>query len=311
MGAEQRSARNRFAALPIDRSQAFRERAASGDSATLSLESALRMAVTADGAVCVEQHETLRLAAADASWAGMAVETIYLGALGERPVVAYVLAEAIACAPDAHERRWMDLRSAAQGLSETEAGCAAYARALAHWHLRHRHCGACGAATRSASGGHRRQCTACGLEQFPRIDPAIIVLVEHAGRCLLARQPGWPNKRHSVLAGFVEPGESLEDALIREVHEESGLKISECEYHSSQPWPFPSSLMLGFMASTDDPALTLGEELEQAAWFSPAELEAAVAADTIRLPPPVSLSSRLIEDWFEARTGRSARHLFR
>jgi NAD+ diphosphatase len=310
MGAEQRSARNRFSALPIDRSQAFRERAAQGDPA-FAVESVLRIAVSTDGAVWVEQREELRLAPADPAVAEHALETIYLGALSERPVVAYLLEPGSDAAPGAPARRWLDLRSAVQALPEIEAGCAAYARALAYWHQRYRYCGSCGALTRSASGGHRRQCTTCGLEQFPRIDPAIIVLVEHAGRCLLARQPGWPHKRYSVLAGFVEPGESLEDALIREVHEESGLTISECEYHSSQPWPFPSSLMLGFTARSDDPSLVLGEELEQAAWYSPVEMEAAVAADAIRLPPPVSLSSRLIEDWFEARTGRSARHLFR
>jgi NAD+ diphosphatase len=310
MGAEQRSARNRFSALPIDRSQAFRERAAQGDPA-FAMESVLRIAVSTDGAVWVEQREELRLAPADPAAAEHALETIYMGALSEGPVVAYLLEPGSHAAPSAPARRWLDLRSAAQALPDIEAGCAAYARALTFWHQRHRYCGSCGAATRSASGGHRRQCTACGLELFPRIDPAIIVLVEHAGRCLLARQPGWPTKRYSVLAGFVEPGESLEDTLIREVHEESGLSISECEYHSSQPWPFPSSLMLGFTARCDHPALALGEELEQAAWFSPEELEAAVAADTLRLPPPVSLSSRLIEDWFEARTGRSARHLFR
>jgi NAD+ diphosphatase len=310
MGAEQRSARNRFTALPIDRSEAFRARAAQGDPALL-LDGALRIALTVDGAIWVEHREALTLAAADPALGDSALETIYLGALGERPVIAYLLSQPVDAPGGAAGRRWLDLRSAAQALPDTEAGCAAYARALAHWHLRHRHCGSCGAPTHSASGGHRRHCQACGLEQFPRIDPAIIVLVEHAGRCLLARQPGWPERRYSVLAGFVEPGESLEDALIREVHEESGLRIRECEYHSSQPWPFPSSLMLGFTASTDDPTLALGAELEHAAWFTPRELEAAVASGAIRLPPPVSVSARLIEDWFEARTGRSAGHLFR
>jgi NAD+ diphosphatase len=310
MGAEQRSARNHFTALPIDRSPAWREGAARGDPA-LSLDDAQRIALTADGAIWVEQGESLTLAAADPALADRALETIYLGALGGRPLIAYLLSEPVEGPAAGITRRWLDLRSAAQLLSHTEAGCAAYACALANWHLRHRHCGRCGARTYSASGGHRRCCQGCGLEQFPRIDPAIIVLVEHAGRCLLARQPGWPQRRYSVLAGFVEPGESLEDALIREVHEESGLRIRECEYHSSQPWPFPSSLMLGFTASTDDPTLALGEELEHAAWFTPEELEAAVSQGTVRLPPPVSLSTRLIADWFEARTGRSAEHLFR
>jgi NAD+ diphosphatase len=201
---------------------------------------------------------------------------------------------------------------AALSLPADAAGHAAHARALVHWHARHRYCGACGAVTLIEAGGHRRRCSApeCGIEHFPRLDPAIIVLVEHQGRCLLGRQASWPARRYSVLAGFVEPGESLEDALRREVFEESGVTVSECEYHSSQPWPFPSSLMLGFMAQAASEALSYGTELEHAAWFSPAQLEQSVADGSLRLPPPVSLSARLLEDWYEARTGRPATRLF-
>jgi NAD+ diphosphatase len=199
----------------------------------------------------------------------------------------------------APEARFEDLRVAAGLLPEDEAGLLAYARALMLWRQRHRFCGACGAPTRSASAGHVMKCTAeaCGAEHFPRLDPAIIVLVTDGERALLGRQAAWPPGRYSTIAGFVEPGESLEDAVLREVLEETGVTVTEATYHSSQPWPFPSSLMIGFTATaTADAVPRADEELEDARWFTREE----IASGTPLLPPPQSVSFRLIEDWFDA-----------
>src|SRR5581483_11342763 len=143
-----------------------------------------------------------------------------------------------------------DMRMIGQLLAADEAALLAYAKGLLWWHERHRFCGVCGHPTASTDGGHRRLCTnaSCKAEQFPRSDPAVIVLVEHGDRCLLARGARFPPGFHSVLAGFVEPGESLEDTVAREVFEECGIRVTDIVYQSSQPWPFPSSLMLGFRA---------------------------------------------------------------
>jgi NAD+ diphosphatase len=198
-------------------------------------------------------------------------------------------------APDA---RFEDLRIAGGLLPEDEAGLLAYARALVLWRQRHRWCGRCGAPTRAASAGHVMKCTAesCGVEHFPRLDPAIIVLVTDGERALLGRQAVWPPGRYSTIAGFVEPGESLEDAVLREVLEETGVAVLEAGYHSSQPWPFPSSLMIGFMARASAESVPRAdEELEDVRWFTREE----VASGTPKLPPPQSVSFRLIEDWFD------------
>jgi NAD+ diphosphatase len=179
----------------------------------------------------------------------------------------------------------------------------AYARAMIYWERRHRFCGDCGHPTRSAEGGFVRTCTnaACGKSIFPRTDPAIIVLVQAGERCLLARQASWPPGRYSVIAGFVEPGESLEDAVKREVREETGIEVSEIYYQSSQPWPFPSSLMLGFVASAATTQFNLlDNELEHARWITRTELADEVRAGTLKLPPGLSISRRLIEAWFDA-----------
>jgi len=194
---------------------------------------------------------------------------------------------------------WHGLREGASVLSAFESGLFAYAKAVLLWQTRARFCGACGSATELRRAGHSARCLAegCRLETFPRLDAAIIVLVEHEGRCLLGRQAGWPELRYSTLAGFVEPGESLEDTLRREVREEAGVSVDSCRYHSSQPWPFPASLMLGFTATASDPAIALGDELEDAGWYSRAELRAAVAERRLKLPPAISISRRLIEDW--------------
>jgi NAD+ diphosphatase len=215
--------------------------------------------------------------------------------------VEFATAEPPALVADAE---FSDLRLVGGLLPPDEAGLLAYARAMVYWRARHRYCGACGAPTAAASAGHVMTCTrpGCGTEFFPRIDPAIIVLVTDGERALLGRQASWPPGRYSTIAGFVEPGESLEDAVAREVREETSVEVLEVEYHSSQPWPFPSSLMVGFRARAAATALACPDgELEDARWFSYADL----ASGTPALPPPQSISFRLIADWFERGTGRA------
>ncbi len=203
--------------------------------------------------------------------------------------------------------RWVDLRSAAAMLPADEAAIAAYARALLHWQSRKRWCGVCGAPTRIGEAGHRAQCTNadCGAQYFPRTDPAIIVVVDDgAGRILLGRQPAWPQTRYSTLAGFVEPGETLEDAVRREVAEETGVRVGPVDYLGSQPWPFPASLMLGFHARAVGGELMIGGELADARWFDAAALPELIAAGALTLPPAVSISFHLIDHWFQRRYGR-------
>ncbi len=198
--------------------------------------------------------------------------------------------------------RFEELRPISSRLPADEAGLLAYARALSIWRARHRYCGACGTPTVARRAGHSLHCPKpeCAIEIFPRIDPAIIVLVTDGERALLGRQANWPEGRYSTLAGFVEPGESLEDAVLREVEEETSVRVSGIVYHSSQPWPFPSSLMLGFIARAPaDAIVRTSAELEHARWFTRAEILAGAAGVPV-LPPRTSISHRLIEEWFDS-----------
>jgi NAD+ diphosphatase len=197
--------------------------------------------------------------------------------------------------------RFEGLRTVAAGLPSWQAGILYYAAGLLAWHARSQHCGVCGAPTRSAHAGHRRECTAegCGDVQFPRTDPAIITLVRRGTRCLLARQRSWPPGRYSTLAGFVEPGESLEQAVVREVAEETGLRVERTEYFGSQPWPFPHTIMIGFRTWVGPGDMTLGGELEAARWFDRDALEKALAGGEVTIPPPFAVSRSLIEDWLD------------
>ncbi len=201
------------------------------------------------------------------------------------------------------------LRTLGMRLPADQASLAAYGRAMVLWDRRHRYCGRCGGITISAEGGHVRRCQdgACGNAMFPRVDPAIIVLVSDGERALLGRQASWDENRYSTLAGFVEPGESLEEAVAREVREESGVVVDMVDYHSSQPWPFPSSLMLGFVARARTTEIKLLDaELEHADWFARED----IATRRIHLPFPVSISYRLIEDWYDGDDpGRMRRDL--
>ncbi|MCW2672859.1 MAG: diphosphatase [Frankiales bacterium] len=189
-----------------------------------------------------------------------------------------------------------NLRDVGHLLNDRDAGLLVHTLALANWHVTHPHCPRCGAPTRSDRGGAVRVCVAEGSEHFPRTDPAMIVLVHDGGdRCLLGRQPIWPAGRYSTLAGFVEPGESAEQAVVREVLEETGVLVRDVSYAASQPWPFPGSLMLGFRARADGDAEPVARdgELEDARWFHRDELRDGSAM----LPTPVSIAYKLITDW--------------
>ena len=230
-------------------------------------------------------------------------EPVLLGIVEERAVFAVDVSacdaplEALA---NGVALEFTDLRRVGPLLPRQEGALLAYARGIAYWHERHRYCGVCGAPTRSEEGGHVRRCTdaACGTTHFPRTDPAVIMLVHDGERCLLGRKPEWPKGMHSTLAGFVEPGESLEEAVAREVFEETGIRVADVTYHSSQPWPFPASLMLGFHARALSTAITVDpEELEHAAWYERRYMLEHEDDDTLRLPRRDSIARRLVEDW--------------
>jgi NAD+ diphosphatase len=185
------------------------------------------------------------------------------------------------------------------------AGVLAYAKALHYWQYRHRFCGICGSPNRLMSSGHRLKCSneECARESFPRIDPAIIVLITHRDKCMLARNVNWPPRRFSTLAGFVEPGESLEDAVLREVYEESSVRLTRVEYVSSQPWPFPASAMCGFYAEAESTDCRTSDEIAECRWFNVQELDDAIREGSVLLSPPVSIAFRLLADWYERQGG--------
>jgi NAD+ diphosphatase len=205
--------------------------------------------------------------------------------------------------------RAVGLRAAAASLPRADAGLAAHAAALVNWHRRHGHCSVCGAPTAVAEGGILRRCPRCGAEHHPRTDPVVIMVVyDGAERVLLGRSPAWPPGRYSALAGFVEPGESLEEAVVREVREEAAVELGPPRYVSSQPWPFPSSLMLGFLVPWRSGEPRVGdEELEDVRWFGREAVTAAIEGRSAPLdvPPRLAIARRLLERWVteSAQTG--------
>ena len=208
-----------------------------------------------------------------------------------------------AAAPGPDGARPADLRQSGALLGDRDSGLLTHAVALDNWHATHTHCPRCGALTEVVPGGHARICPVDGSEHFPRTDPAVITLVTDAtDRALLARNASWPEHRVSILAGFVEPGESAEQAVAREVAEETGIVVGDIRYLASQPWPMPRSLMLGFWARAagSQPIHVDEEEIAEAHWFSRDGLRAAMAAGESRLPPPVSIAHRIIEAWYGA-----------
>ncbi|MDY0979729.1 MULTISPECIES: NAD(+) diphosphatase [Stenotrophomonas] len=227
---------------------------------------------------------------------------IFLGLRGEQ---AWFSVESAAVDIAAPQR--VDLRESATTWSAADASAFCYARGMSYWQSRTRFCGVCGGAVAFTRGGFIGRCVACSTEHYPRVDPAVIVAVESNGRLLLGRQANWAPRRYSVLAGFVEPGESLEQTVVREVFEESKVRVRSCRYLGTQPWPFPGALMLGFSATAEDDVPTVDGELEDARWFTAEEVGAALARDIeddgvgIRLSPPISISRSLIEHWYRSQ----------
>jgi NAD+ diphosphatase len=266
----------------------------------------LALAAARDDALVVPVHGT-RVLVAGADGAARALllsratlataELVWLGELGGQPCFAAEVSVEL----QVQGGRWSELRPVLPLLAAADLDLLAYARALVYWTRTHRHCGACGAATKPWRGGHERRCPRCTLVTFPRIDPAVIVAVGDGSRILLGRQASWDPGRFSVLAGFVEPGESLEAAAAREVREETGVEIAGLRYFGSQPWPFPASMMVGFHAQPARDAIRLdGQELEDARWFTRADLVAGLAGGKLSLSPRRSIAWQLIEAWFDA-----------
>jgi NAD+ diphosphatase len=224
-------------------------------------------------------------------------QALLLGVRGDEAWFA-IDAERVAAAPEAR----IDLRTAAAAWPAFDASLFAQARAMRHWRERHRFCSVCGGDNAFVRAGWLGRCTRCGAEHYPRTDPAVIVAITDGERLLLGRQAGWPEHRYSTLAGFVEPGESLEQTIVREVREESGVRVLRSRYLGSQPWPFPGSLMLGFVAEAEADVPVAGDELEDARWFTRAQIGLALRGQSppggLRLSPSISISRWLVERWF-------------
>ena len=240
-------------------------------------------------------------------WLGRAGEPILLGLDGDAPrfavdVSAFPEPAADLCGLGTGVE-FQGLRTAAPNLPAEDAAIAAQARSLVGWHERHPYCAVCGGATRVRNGGGSRACPDCGAEHFPRTDPVVIVVVSRGGRALLGRSGRFPGNLYSALAGFMEPGESVEEAVRREVEEEAGVRVGAVRYVFSQPWPFPASLMLGCLAEglSDEIAID-PEELEDARWFTRTELAEALEGrnDVLSVPQPVAIAHHLIRAWLAA-----------
>jgi len=275
-----------FAGATLDRAAHLRD-----DAERLrALESAAAVLVGRDQEVALSEVGTLSLAPVADLPSDAALTFLGLDATG-RAVFAH----------DAAPAEFVSLRNLMAELDPAEAALAAYAVGMVGWHRVNRHCGRCGHATGIEQAGHRRRCPKCGLVAFPRTDPAVTMLVQTGDKALLSRRLGAPEGRWAALAGFLEPGETPEEAVVREAHEETGVEVMAVEYVISQPWPFPAALMIGFWAFADPADDGVPEpqpsELVEARWWDRAELTEALAGDRIALPPPGTIGNYLISTW--------------
>jgi NAD+ diphosphatase len=281
-----------FVSDPLDRAEHLRD---DGEALDRLWRDGRVIEVDASGRALVDAGGGLRAEAGSAVGGGRD-GAVFLGLRGNQGWFARPLED-----PEDGRPR-VELRAAAATWPAPDATCFAQARAVLHWRARHRHCGACGEILAFTRAGWLGRCASCGIEHYPRTDPAVIVAVSDGERLLLGRQAQWAPGLYSVLAGFVEPGESLEQTVVREVFEESGVRVRTCRYLASQPWPFPSSLMLGFSAEAGPDEPVVGDELEDARWVARNEIGAALrgAGGTagLRLSPPLSISRWLIERWY-------------
>jgi NAD+ diphosphatase len=283
---------NTFAGATIDRVSARRTDAA-WVAEQLRSPDARAIVVSDEGPFVDCSDEQCRPALVPLSKLDEVEEPVLLGVDAEGPLFA-VQGDALEGA-----RTAMSLRDAGARVSQADGGLLAYATAIMIWHRNHRFCARCGHPTAMGEAGHVRQCPNCGAIHHPRTDPVVIMLVHDGDRVLLGRNARWPKGRYSTLAGFVEPGESLEEAVSREVSEEAGVDVTGIRYRSSQPWPFPASLMLGFHAeyARGEPEVR-DAELEDVRWFTRDEIAAAIAGQSdVHLPPPVAIARRLIDEW--------------
>jgi len=284
-----------FVDAPLDRAEHLR----SDPPALAALWPRARLLLLdADGNALADAGDALLAVEGDAVALALPDEAVFLGLHGER---GWFALPAELAGVDAPGR--INLRAAAALWPVREATAFAQARAVLHWRSRHRFCGACGGPLAFLRAGWLGHCARCAIEHYPRTDPAVIVSVSDGERLLLGREATWPPRRWSVLAGFVEPGETLEQTVMREVFEESQVRVRECRYLGSQPWPFPSSLMLGFEADAEaDVPVPNTDELEDARWFTRQEIGAALRGeggdDGLLLSSSVSISHWLIERWY-------------
>ncbi len=277
-----------FVAEPLDRADEWRADAAKLDALR---PHARCLRLDAKGLVAVDHDGRLRAdigAPADAVFLGRSGDEAWFAASRETPFI--------------DDEARIDLRSAALQWPAFEVTVFAQARAVLHWRTTHRFCPNCAHTLIFSRGGWQGDCSHCGRVEYPRTDPAVIVAVSDGERLLLGRQASWPARRYSTLAGFVEPGESLEAAIAREVWEESRVRVKRSRYLASQPWPFPGSLMLGFIADAESDIPQIAQdELEDARWFSRDQVMAALQEDRedapLRVSPPLSISRWLIERW--------------
>ncbi len=283
-----------FVAEPLDRADALRDDA----KALAALWPQARvLVIDAEGLCYADDHGDL-LAPTGEEIGGGPGNAIFLGMRGP---VAWFAVSSDVIALEVPGR--MELRQAAGEWAHADSTAFAQARALLHWQRRTRYCSVCGGKVQFRRAGYTARCTQCRVEHYPRVDPAVIVAVSDGSRLLLGRQASWPANRYSVVAGFVEPGETLEQTVAREVMEETQVRVRSARYLGAQPWPFPGALMLGFEADAEPDMPTVNGELEDAGWFTVEQVGTALRGEgTLLLSPPISIARALIEHWYRKMT---------